>query len=65
MTETSVVNGMDIGKLEAFRESLKESPVTLGLEAKGIWEGHSGRSTVHIGDGAERGCRLPDQQHRA
>jgi len=49
MTETSVVSGMDVEKLEAFRTSLKENPVTLGLEANGIWEGHSGRSTVHIG----------------
>lgn len=45
----SIVDGMDIEKLEAFRNSLKESPVTLGLEATGFWEGHSGRSTVHIG----------------
>ena len=44
-----IVAGMDLGKLEAFRTALKESPVTLGLEAKAIWEGHSGRSTVHIG----------------
>jgi uncharacterized OsmC-like protein len=46
---TTVINGMDLQKLEAFRSSLKDRPVTLGLEAKGIWEGHSGRSTVHIG----------------
>jgi uncharacterized OsmC-like protein len=44
-----IVNGMDLGKLEAFRQALAESPVVLGLEVKGIWEGHSGRSTVHIG----------------
>lgn len=43
------VTGMDLEKLEAFRSALKESPVILGLEARGIWEGHSGRSTVHIG----------------
>ncbi len=43
------IHGMDVEKLEAFRSSLKEDPVTLGLEAKGYWEGHSGRSTVHIG----------------
>ena len=29
--------------------TLEESPVTLGLGAHGVWEGHSGRSTVHIG----------------
>jgi uncharacterized OsmC-like protein len=45
----NVVNGMDLEKLEAFRESLSQSPATLGLEATGVWEGHSGRSTVHIG----------------
>ena len=44
-----VINGMDLEKLEAFRSALKENPVILGLEARGVWEGHSGRSTVHIG----------------
>ncbi len=44
-----VINGMDLEKLEAFRSALKENPVVLGLEARGVWEGHSGRSTVHIG----------------
>lgn len=43
------VTGMDLDKLEAFRSALKESPIILGLAARGIWEGHSGRSTVHIG----------------
>ena len=46
---TKVVSGMDLDKLEAFRTSLEESPVILGLGAQGVWEGHSGRSTVHIG----------------
>ena len=46
---TKIVNGMDLDKLEAFRTSLEESPVILGLGAQGVWEGHSGRSTVHIG----------------
>jgi hypothetical protein len=49
MGQENVVNGMDMEKLETFRASLKENPITLGLEAKGTWEGHSGRSTVHIG----------------
>lgn len=49
MASETIVNGMNLEKLEAFRESLKESPVTLGLQATGVWEGHSGRSTVHIG----------------
>jgi uncharacterized OsmC-like protein len=44
-----ITNGMDLNKLEAFRSALRENPVVLGLEAKGVWEGHSGRSTVHIG----------------
>jgi len=40
---------MDLDKLEAFRAALGENPVVLGLEARGVWEGHSGRSTIHIG----------------
>ena len=43
------VNGMDLDKLEAFRSAIKENPIVLGLDARGVWEGHSGRSTVHIG----------------
>ena len=46
---TNIVSGMDLDKLEAFRAALREDPVVLGLEARGVWEGHSGRSTVHIG----------------
>lgn len=49
MAEQRIVAGMDLSKLEAFRAALNENPVTLGLEAKAVWEGHSGRSTVHIG----------------
>lgn len=45
----NIVNGMDLDKLEAFRSALKEKPVILGLGARCVWEGHSGRSTVHIG----------------
>ena len=45
----NIVSGMDLDKLEAFRSALKENPVILGLEARGVWEGHSGRSTIHIG----------------
>ena len=48
-TEQKIHNGMDLDKLEAFREAQANDPVILGLEAKGIWEGHSGRCTVHIG----------------
>ncbi len=43
------VNGMDLDKLEAFRSAIKENPIVLGLDARSVWEGHSGRSTVHIG----------------
>ncbi len=46
---SNYVTGMDLDKLEAFRSAIKESPIILGLHAKGIWEGHSGRSTIHIG----------------
>jgi uncharacterized OsmC-like protein len=46
---TQIVNGMNLEKLEDFRTSLQESPVILGLGAHSVWEGHSGRSTVHIG----------------
>ncbi len=49
MAETGIVNGMDLGRLEAFRKSLEANPVILGLKARSVWEGHSGRSTVHIG----------------
>jgi uncharacterized OsmC-like protein len=45
----NIVNGMDLEKLEEFRSALKENPVILGLEARGVWEGHSGRSMIHIG----------------
>lgn len=45
----AIVKGMDLEKLEAFQASLKENPVTLGLESKSAWEGHSGRNTTHIG----------------
>ena len=45
----NIVSGMDLDKLEAFRSALKENPIILGLEARGVWEGHSGRSTIHIG----------------
>ena len=49
MAQENIVHGMDLDKLEAFRTSLKKTPMTLGLEVTGTWEGHSGRSTVHIG----------------
>lgn len=44
-----VVAGVDVGRLEGFRAGLKQNPTWLGLEAKAVWEGTMGRSTVHIG----------------
>lgn len=58
MTELAVVHGMNIEKLEAFRESLNSNPVKLGLEARGVWEGHSGRSMVHVGPYSLGGERI-------
>ena len=58
MAEINIVNGMDTEKLEAFRQSLESDPVILGLSAMGIWEGHSGRSTVHIGPYVLGGDRI-------
>ena len=49
MAKENIVAGMDLGKLESFRTALRENPITLGLKARAVWEGHSGRSTVHIG----------------
>ena len=40
---------MDPNTLEAFQSSLKDNPVTLGLETRSVWEGHSGRNTTPIG----------------
>jgi uncharacterized OsmC-like protein len=65
MAEQRVLNGMNLEKLEAFRVSLKENPAKLGLEAKGFWEGHSGRSSVHIGPYKVNGDRIdrPTRQY--
>ncbi len=49
MAKEGIVAGMDLEKLESFRSALRENPITLGLKARAVWEGHSGRSTVHIG----------------
>ena len=59
----TITSGMDLDKLEAFRSAIKENPVILGLEARGVWEGHSGRSTVHIGP-YELGGNLIDRDTR-
>ena len=58
------VQGMDLDKLEAFRTSLKENPVILGLESRSVWEGHSGRNTTHIGPYSLAGNRIArDTRH--
>lgn len=64
VTERRIVNGMDVDKLEAFRQAQAQSPVVLGLEARGVWEGHSGRCTVHIGPFELAGDRIErDTRH--
>ena len=64
MAEKRIVYGMDLDKLEAFRTSLKTNPVILGLEARAVWEGHSGRSMVHIGPYELAGNRIDrDTRH--
>jgi uncharacterized OsmC-like protein len=61
---TNIVTGMDLDKLEAFRSALRENPLVLGLEARGVWEGHSGRSTIHIGPFELGGDRIErDTRH--
>ena len=43
---------------------LEANPVKLGLEVRGIWEGHSDRSTVHIGPYTLAGTRIArDDRH--
>lgn len=49
MAEGTVVAGVDVEKLERFREGLEQEQVWLGLEARALWEGKMGHSTVHIG----------------
>ena len=61
---TTIKSGMDLEKLEAFRSALADNPVILGLEARSVWEGHSGRSTVHIGPYELAGERIDrDTRH--
>jgi len=47
----SVIQNVNIEKLEDFRTFLKENPekARLKLEARAVYEGQVGRSTVHIG----------------
>jgi uncharacterized OsmC-like protein len=61
---SETVTGMDLQKLEAFRKALEEKPVVLGLEVRSVWEGHSGRNTVHIGPYSIDGKRIDrDTRH--
>lgn len=65
MNEGRVVHGMDLDKLEAFRSAIQENPVTLGLQSRSVWEGHSGRNTTHIGVFELNGEKIdrPDRQY--
>lgn len=47
----NVVDNINVDKLEEFRSFLKDNPDKgrLSLEAKAVYEGQAGRSTVHIG----------------
>jgi uncharacterized OsmC-like protein len=49
MADNGIVSGVDTAKLEEFRKAQEKSPVTLGLQAKAIWDGEMGRATAHIG----------------
>ena len=47
----TVRQSVDLDKLEQFRDFLRSNPDKgmLKLQAKAIYEGQAGRSTVHIG----------------
>jgi len=47
----SMIDNIDVDKLEQFRSFLKDNPEKgrLSLEAKAVYESQAGRSTVHIG----------------
>lgn len=64
MAENGIVAGVDIAKLEEFRDAQGKNPVTLGLEAKAIWEGEMGRATVHIGPYELNGDRIERDTRR-
>lgn len=60
-----VRHNIDIDKLENFRTFLKDNPdkARLQLEAKAVYEGQAGRSTVHVGPYALDGTQV-DRQTR-
>jgi uncharacterized OsmC-like protein len=64
MADDGIVSGVDAAKLEAFRSSQRENPVTLGLEAKALWEGEMGRANVHIGPYQLNGKRIERDTRR-
>mgnify|MGYP001256205759 FL=1 len=47
----TIREGVDLDKLNGFRDFLTENPDKgrLGLEVRAVYEGQAGRSTVHIG----------------
>jgi uncharacterized OsmC-like protein len=53
-------HSINTDKLEGFRTFLKENPdkARLQLEAKAIYEGQAGRSTVHVGPYALDGAKV-------
>ncbi len=60
MPATATDQNVDLQQLESFREFLAQNPDKgkLQLEAKAVYEGQVGRSTVHIGPYALDGKRI-------
>jgi len=60
MTTLNVVQNVDLDKLDGFRTFLTDNPEKgrLKLEARAIYEGQVGRSTVHIGPYELDGSRI-------
>jgi uncharacterized OsmC-like protein len=56
----AIRQNVDLEKMDSFRNFLEQNPdkVRLGLEATAHYEGHAGRSTVHIGPYALDGDRV-------
>lgn len=59
-----IVDGVDTAKLEEFRKAQQTEPVSLGLEAKAMWDGEMGRSTVHIGPFSLNNNRIDRETRR-
>ena len=60
MPAVATRQNVDLEKLESFRDYLSHNPNKgkLQLEAKALYEGQVGRSTVHIGPYALDGERI-------